>query len=392
MNSSRLRIAQSIAVLIIAVGIVMMLIGVIYNLGNLGPAFPSAENPVYRVVEIFWLGVIWAALGALAWWFLRGFQEEDSSSLIRTEVRQMESKFDSRLREVDSRITGSAKTLANDIDLRFSQLAPLDSRFQMIETHFSQLDGQVRNVREQIAVYGDVKGQFRGVDLRLAEVDGRIASTQASVSDLVKLESRLSDLEARLEKVSGQIPSLDNLELRTTATERQIGELGTAYAQMDARVYGYDERLVNMNTHLIAVESELEATETRVQQRLTIADWDVRIASLDMRLSALEARPTIPTGFMIQGEPRTTPAQPDDLQVIEGIGPKMEAALHAAGLLSFAQLANASIEAIYAALEAAGLRFAPSATTWSRQAALAAQGDWDALKNLQTTLVAGRDH
>jgi predicted flap endonuclease-1-like 5' DNA nuclease len=83
-------------------------------------------------------------------------------------------------------------------------------------------------------------------------------------------------------------------------------------------------------------------------------------------------------------------AQPDDLTVVEGIGPKMNAALNAAGIHTFAQLANTDVASIHAAIEAAGMRFAPSVPTWAEQAAFAAKGDWDGLKVFQDTLTAGR--
>jgi len=84
------------------------------------------------------------------------------------------------------------------------------------------------------------------------------------------------------------------------------------------------------------------------------------------------------------------PAQGDDLKVIEGIGPKMEKALNAAGITTFAQLAASSEEQINAAITAAGMRFAPSVPTWAAQASYAAKGDLAGLEAYQKTLVGGR--
>lgn len=80
----------------------------------------------------------------------------------------------------------------------------------------------------------------------------------------------------------------------------------------------------------------------------------------------------------------------DDLTTIEGIGPKMNKALQAAGITTFRQLANTDESALRAAIEAAGMRLSPSLTTWAEQAALAAKGDWAGLHNLQDELVGGR--
>jgi large subunit ribosomal protein L27 len=85
------------------------------------------------------------------------------------------------------------------------------------------------------------------------------------------------------------------------------------------------------------------------------------------------------------------PSAGDDLTIIEGIGPKMAAALVAAGIDTFAKLSDSTEEQIHAAVEAAGLRFAPSIPTWAKQAKFAADDDMDGLKTYQDKLVGGRE-
>lgn len=80
----------------------------------------------------------------------------------------------------------------------------------------------------------------------------------------------------------------------------------------------------------------------------------------------------------------------DDLTLIEGIGPKMSAALTAAGITTFAQLAEASEETLRGAISAAGMRFSPSLSTWPAQAAYAARGDMEGMRAFQQTLTSGR--
>jgi large subunit ribosomal protein L27 len=81
----------------------------------------------------------------------------------------------------------------------------------------------------------------------------------------------------------------------------------------------------------------------------------------------------------------------DDLTIIEGIGPKMAAALIAAGIDTFAKLSDTSEDEIRAAVQAAGMNFAPSIPTWAKQAKFAAEGDMDGLKAYQDKLVGGRE-
>ena len=85
----------------------------------------------------------------------------------------------------------------------------------------------------------------------------------------------------------------------------------------------------------------------------------------------------------------SAPAKPDDLAIIEGIGPKIASLLQAAGITTFAQLAGADLGHLRKILEDAGLRLADPGT-WAEQSKLAAEGKWDELRALQDILKGGR--
>lgn len=90
-------------------------------------------------------------------------------------------------------------------------------------------------------------------------------------------------------------------------------------------------------------------------------------------------------------EEAAVPAVKDDLTRIEGIGPKVEGLLNAAGITTYAQLAARSPEELDAIMDAAGSIYkAMDETSWPKQAALAAEGKWDELKQLQDELVGGK--
>lgn len=80
----------------------------------------------------------------------------------------------------------------------------------------------------------------------------------------------------------------------------------------------------------------------------------------------------------------------DDIEIIEGIGPKIAEALAAAGVTTFAQLADMSPEAIQEIVSAAGIG-SKSPATWPQQAALARDGKFDELKTWQDELNGGQE-
>jgi predicted flap endonuclease-1-like 5' DNA nuclease len=87
-------------------------------------------------------------------------------------------------------------------------------------------------------------------------------------------------------------------------------------------------------------------------------------------------------GFLISG--------PDNLEIIEGIGPSIAHLLRSNGVSSFAHLAGMTTTALQAILDAAGSRFRfADARTWPEQAALAAANRWADLRRLQDSLDVG---
>lgn len=82
----------------------------------------------------------------------------------------------------------------------------------------------------------------------------------------------------------------------------------------------------------------------------------------------------------------------EDLELIEGIGPKIAQLLRAGGVRNFSDLAGMSLEQVRAVLATGGPGFALARPdTWIEQARLAAAGDWQALRQLQDRLTGGVD-
>lgn len=79
----------------------------------------------------------------------------------------------------------------------------------------------------------------------------------------------------------------------------------------------------------------------------------------------------------------------DELTKIEGVGPKIQEVLYAAGITSFASLATADVAQIVVLLQDNGLGM-HEPTTWPQQAGLAAAGRWEELQTLQDELDGGK--
>ena len=81
----------------------------------------------------------------------------------------------------------------------------------------------------------------------------------------------------------------------------------------------------------------------------------------------------------------------DDLKVVEGIGPKCEEALKAAGIGTWKDLADSTPDKIKEILAEADGNFAGQVpTTWPDQAKMAVDGDWEKLEKWQDELDGGK--
>ena len=83
---------------------------------------------------------------------------------------------------------------------------------------------------------------------------------------------------------------------------------------------------------------------------------------------------------------------PNDLKIVEGVGPKIEGLLKDAGINNWAELAATTVDRLREILAAAGDRSRlANPETWPEQARLADAGAWSQLKEYQDFLSGGRN-
>jgi predicted flap endonuclease-1-like 5' DNA nuclease len=94
---------------------------------------------------------------------------------------------------------------------------------------------------------------------------------------------------------------------------------------------------------------------------------------------------------LINPDPVPISTIPEDLKIIEGIGPKIEELLNKHGINNYSTLANMNPIRIAAILRSAGPRYQiHDPSSWPQQATLAEEGDWEGLKEIKIRLISGR--
>ena len=184
----------------------------------------------------------------------------------------------------------------------------------------------------------------------------------------------------------GQLALAGNIIIRQRGTKFHAGEnvyLGkdyTMHAQVDGTV---KFRKGRNNRTVVSIIPFEEVAETLVAPKAPVAAPKAPKAPVVEEVAAPKA----------EAKPKAAAADKgDDLKKIEGIGPKIATLLNEAGINTFAELAAANADTVRDILEQAGSRYKMhDPTTWSKQAALAAAGEWDELQKLQDELKGGKE-
>jgi small subunit ribosomal protein S1 len=108
-------------------------------------------------------------------------------------------------------------------------------------------------------------------------------------------------------------------------------------------------------------------------------------------VETVEAVAEVETAIPAVSKPAKSKKEGDDLKIVEGIGPKIEEHLNTAGITTFAQLADASVETLQEILDNAGSAYKiHDPSTWAQQSAMARDGKMDELKAWQDELNGGK--
>lgn len=261
--------------------------------------------------------------------------------------------------DVSAALAGLKKDLAaaqmaaagsgSDVAKYKAQIATL----QATQDENTRLQGQLVELNKQILIWRDAAG-------------GHKVSLEKSTRDADKFKAELAAAQAKAAKLAAL--EQDHATLVSTH-EKQQAAFGTLSAQHDEKA------------NLIALlQADIEGSK-RSQEALS-----GRVSDIE-RAAQIEAERRIAMtryGFVSRTRDR------DDLTLIEGIGPKIEEVLLAAGINTHAKLAVAGVDELRLLLDGAGPAFKiANPATWPRQAGLIVRNDWAELRRWQDVLIAG---
>ncbi len=197
---------------------------------------------------------------------------------------------------------------------------------------------------------------------KVREREDHIENLETSLMDKVEdLNEQTRVQKAYLERLNSDLSQrkevIDNLNAKVQEKEDSIDVLKEKVADLEKQ----NSNTLTRAEAAVTIGKKLESS---------LAEKEQEVATLSARVNAMQ----------------------DDLSFLDGIGPKISAVLRLAGITSFARLASTDIDRIREILEAENpnLLRLTDPSTWSEQARMASEGDWEALSALQNDLKNAR--
>lgn len=215
-----------------------------------------------------------------------------------------------------------------------------------------------------------------------------------------KYEEEIASLEDSVKKKTVDLKKVNTTyNALNTTTQTQISELEERIKEGQSHIEKYKADMVKAAETIQSLTSDVEEKNNAIdvlnaevnKLNETNESSTTRAKEAEERVQELTVLSQTQEQEITRYESRMLAMQ-DDLGHLSGIGPKVSSILRAAGVNTFAKLAATDLSQINEILVAANpniLRLT-DASTWSKQAKLAADEEWEELKRFQNEIKSNR--
>jgi predicted flap endonuclease-1-like 5' DNA nuclease/archaellum component FlaC len=317
------------------------------------------------------------------------------------------------LEGIEARLSGdveSHKALSASLTANTGDLDALRAKLSGAQAELGNMNAQVNALKAELAgitrendnISGlrndvrDLSGKVGALTVENERLKSQATSATANTADLDAAKAALAAAESSSAAHKAKIAELEAANSALQASATNAAASGDAAAKAAAEAADAKAKLS---------EASIEASNLRLRlEQLTAESGGMKSQaesltaeneSLKAKLAAAQAAHEADKISFAAAAPVAAPAAPvvpDDLKIIEGIGPKIEELYNAAGIFTFKQLIATPVERLKQILVDAGPRFQMhDPGTWAEQAQLADEGKMDELKVLQDKLNAGKE-
>lgn len=185
---------------------------------------------------------------------------------------------------------------------------------------------------------------------------------------------------------------------RTEELEREVADWKSKYAKLEDELDACRKKRAELESDLALERGRIKEVNYKLkdledQNAKLVADAASKKSTASTAPPKVEAKATTAAAASSFAASKLTSSDPkQNLQIFEGIGPKMEEALHAGGIHSYADLANARADQLNGIVEAAGHNSGIHDTqAWIDQAKYGKSKDWHGLRKYQLGFGGGNE-
>lgn len=293
-----------------------------------------------------------------------------------------------------------------------------------IANEWERISNENKMLRMQLEIAEKEATKLREVEMTLIKTLKSAEDTSTKITDHAKFEASRTVEDAKstaqntiqnAEQEAMAIVERANLEAEEIlASAKQ--EVSEAEAQRIVQLEVLENKLTNLDNEKNAIIDKLKAIHSQTEialsniQSITTSkakDFNTQSPKVEDQNQTLvinkvekeeeydeeeEIHSVASSANSITLDDDVSSSKKDDLEIIEGIGPKIAELLDKGDISTFRVLATTPVYKIKELLTAAGPHFAMhDPTSWVEQALLAEEGKFDELEALKERLIAGRE-
>ncbi len=271
----------------------------------------------------------------------------------------------------------------------------VNSFLSNIAQEWDRMLNELKMLKMQLDIAEKEASKLREVEMTLFKTLRNAEEQSIQMTDTAQKEAskRIEEAtsQAQLIKADAEVTArqiVQDADARATeirsAAQAELAEMDQMFANLENKKNALLNQLKGVNAEL---NSLLDGNEVSIE---TV------IKSTPLAPKVVEEEEEIPAGMSFSSAVNeinleSSTEDVSDLEIIEGIGPKIKEILVQAGIATFRSLATTPEYKLRDILVAAGPHFAAhDPSTWNDQALLAESGRWDELEALKEKLVGGR--
>jgi predicted flap endonuclease-1-like 5' DNA nuclease/predicted nucleic acid-binding Zn-ribbon protein len=286
---------------------------------------------------------------------------------------------------------GNLKAQLSERDIALAASAGLSGDIDGLNVELGNLKAQLSEKEVALAASVALAGDLNGCQSKVAKLQQELTLLQAEIDDL-RASASTRGVEGGLMMGAGL--GSEETDQDAILAEIKANASGIPLEDLGAALENSRDNLLRINTITPWQEAKLNAAG--INSYLQLARMQEEEAKLIAGVAQLDAD-TIQSEDW-KGQARALLAgiaaavSKDNLKKIEGIGPKIEQLCFNNGIYTFKALANTKASVLLHILKEGGSRFRMhNPATWPKQAEMAANGEWDALKVWQDKLDGGKE-